>query len=194
MFHYLQWATTLHHHIQELCSTLLIQDILHTVVHLLQMLLTILLILDHTLVQITQLMRAAHNLEMLVPLSVLNHMSSNSSMDGSKFVLVVKDLIQKDPIMNCSPPPSDFCIQHTEPLKFINPYTGIESSKIGNAYYHINIVCIHRKHPHFSPKLVSCPEVINIMQPSHFKLLYDALGYVSALSISFKTSCGHCEL
>ena len=85
----------------------------------------------------------------------------------------------KGPNNELLPPPNDFCIQHTEPLKFINPCTGIESRKIGNAYYHINIVCIRRKHPHFSPKLVSCPEeVINIMQPSHFKLLYDALGYV----------------
>ena len=77
------------------------------------------------------------------------------------------------------PPPNDTCILHTEPLKYVNPRTGIESSKIGNAYYHINSACIRKKHPHFSPSLVSYSEEdINLMQPSHFKLLYDALGYV----------------
>ena len=77
------------------------------------------------------------------------------------------------------PPPSDICILHTEPLKYTNPRTGIESSKIGNAYYHINSACIRKKHPNFSSRLVSCSEEdVKLMQPSHFKLLYDALGYV----------------
>ena len=77
------------------------------------------------------------------------------------------------------PPPNDICILHTEPLKYINPRTGLESSKIGNAYYHINSACIRKKHPDFSSSLVSCSkDDVNLMQPSHFKLLYDSLGYV----------------
>ena len=77
------------------------------------------------------------------------------------------------------PPPNDICILHTEPLKYTNPRTGLESSKIGNAYYHVNSVCICKKHPKFSPSLVSCStEDAKLMQPSHFKLLYDALGFV----------------
>ena len=84
------------------------------------------------------------------------------------------------------PPPNDICIQHTEPLKYINPRTGIKSSKIGNAYYHVSSACIRKKHPYFSPSLISCSEEdTNLMQPSHFKLLHDALGYVMHRVIPF---------
>ena len=86
-YHHPQWAITLYHHTLELCSTLLIQDILCMVVHPLLMLPIILLMLNHTHILITHLRRAAHGHQ------TLNHLSSNFSMDGSKFVQVEKDLI-----------------------------------------------------------------------------------------------------
>ena len=89
VYHHPQWAITPHHHTLELCSSLLIQDILRMVVHplLMLMLLTILLMLNHTHILITHLRRVAHGHQ------TRNHLSSNFSMDGSKFVQVVKDLI-----------------------------------------------------------------------------------------------------
>ena len=46
-------------------------------------------------------------------------------------------------------PPYDICIYYKETQAFINPQTGLESSKLGNAYYHVNLTCIQRKHPNF---------------------------------------------
>ena len=89
----------------------------------------------------------------------------------------------KGPNNELLPPPNNICIQHSEPLTFTNPRTGLEASKVGNAYYHINSACIHKKHPNFTASLVSCPEeVLKLMQPSHFKLLHDTLHFVMPCS------------
>ena len=77
------------------------------------------------------------------------------------------------------PPPQDICIVHTEPLAFTNPRTGLETSKIGNAHYHVNKACICKKHPNFAGHLVACTkEVLDLLLPCHFKLLFEALGFV----------------
>ena len=76
------------------------------------------------------------------------------------------------------PPPHDICIVHSEPLTFINPRTGLEASKVGNAHYHVNYACIRKKHPNFTARCVSCPEgVMELMQPCHLKLLSETLGF-----------------
>lgn len=53
-------------------------------------------------------------------------------------------------------PPLDICICHKEPLSFINPNSGLECSKLGNAYYHVKMECIRKKHPTFSPMQIDC--------------------------------------
>ena len=54
-------------------------------------------------------------------------------------------------------PPHDICLGHKESLSFINPRTGKECSKLGNAYYHINLDCIRKKHPSFTAAQVEYP-------------------------------------
>ena len=54
-------------------------------------------------------------------------------------------------------PPFDICLGHKEPLYFTNPKNGQECSKIGNAYYHINLECIKKKHPSFTAAQIECP-------------------------------------
>ena len=41
-------------------------------------------------------------------------------------------------------PPHDICLGHKESLSFINPHTGKECFKLGNAYHHINLDCIRK--------------------------------------------------
>lgn len=75
-------------------------------------------------------------------------------------------------------PPYDICISHKETQVFINPHTGLESSKLGNAYYHVNLTCIRKKHPKFSSDQLECPEdVWELLGEVHFVLLKEALGY-----------------
>ena len=75
-------------------------------------------------------------------------------------------------------PPYDMCICHKETQAFINPQTGLESSKLGNAYYHVNLTCIQKKHPNFSPDHLVCPEdVRELLNEAHALLLREALGY-----------------
>ena len=74
------------------------------------------------------------------------------------------------------PPPHDICIGHKEPLPFVNPHTGLECSKIGNAYYHVNLQCIRKKHPTFSAtELVCLPDVQKLLTEVHFHYLKEAL-------------------
>jgi len=51
-------------------------------------------------------------------------------------------------------PPHGIHLGHKESLSFANPNSGAECSKMGNAYYHINLECIRRKHPNFTATLV----------------------------------------
>ena len=64
----------------------------------------------------------------------------------------------KDAKNGLLPPPHDICIGHCEHLTFLNPRTGLESSKMGNAYYHINLSCIKKKHPDFTPSQLICED------------------------------------
>ena len=75
-------------------------------------------------------------------------------------------------------PPYDICLGHKESLSFINPKSGTECSKIGNAYYHINLECIQRKHPSFTAALVECPpDVQEKLTDIHCDFLLQAIGY-----------------
>ena len=83
----------------------------------------------------------------------------------------------KDAKNGLLPPPHDICIGHCEPLTFLNPRTGLESSKMGNAYYHVNLSCIKKKHPDFIPSQLICEDDIKrVLQPPHFQFLWDTLG------------------
>ena len=68
---------------------------------------------------------------------------------------------------------------HKELLYFINPKNGQECSKIGNAYYHINLECIKKKHPSFTAAQTECPsDMYATLSEAHHKLLREAIGYV----------------
>ena len=76
------------------------------------------------------------------------------------------------------PPPHDICIGHCEPLSFINPHTGLESSKMGNAYYHVSLMCIRKKHPDFTPSQLVCSDEVKVMLMAvHFQFLWDNLRF-----------------
>ena len=66
----------------------------------------------------------------------------------------------------------------TEPLTFLNPRTGLESSKMGNAYYHVNLSCIKRSTLTSSLLRLSVRmhDVKRVLQPPHFQFLWDTLG------------------
>lgn len=84
----------------------------------------------------------------------------------------------KDSQNGLLPPPYDICVGHWEPLAFVNPRTGVQSSKMGNAYYHVSLSCIRKKHPEFTPSQVICDEdVRRVLNPVHFKFLWDTLGF-----------------
>ena len=75
--------------------------------------------------------------------------------------------------------PNNICIAHKEPRHFVNPQTGSSNSKNSNAYYHINRSCILKNHPRFTKDDIQCTEEIEaLLQPSHIKLLEEALGYL----------------
>ena len=75
-------------------------------------------------------------------------------------------------------PPHDICLGHKESLSYINPHSGTECFKMGNAYYHINLECIRRKHPNFTATQVECPpDVQEILTDVHYNFLQRAIGY-----------------
>ena len=75
-------------------------------------------------------------------------------------------------------PPFDICLGHKELLYFTNPKNGQECSKIGNAYYHINLECIKNKHPSFTAAQIECPpDMYATLSEAHHKLLREAIGY-----------------
>ena len=83
----------------------------------------------------------------------------------------------KDANNGLLPPPHDICIGHSEPITFINPNTGLECIKIGNAYYHVSLTCIRKKHPNFTPSQVVMNEVKELLEAVHFQYLWDYLGF-----------------
>ena len=183
MYRHLPWAIG-HHRI--LCSTPLIQDILHITVHHWLTSLTTPHTLDLTIFQSVHLVTAPtlhSHLAMRLLVSIVDYLLSSSFNGRIKVCAGCKGPHLKGPNNELLPPPNNICIQHSEPLTFTNPRTGLEASKVGNAYYHINSACIHKKHPNFTASLVSCPEeVLKLMQPSHFKLLHDTLHFVMPCS------------
>ena len=75
------------------------------------------------------------------------------------------------------PPPHDICLGDREPLSFVNPHNGLECSKLGNAYYHINLNCIRRKHPNFTSDQIVCPP--DVQGRVHYSFLWEAIGYLA---------------
>ena len=74
-------------------------------------------------------------------------------------------------------PPFDICLGHKEPLYFTNPKNRQECSKIENAYYHINLECIKKKHPSFTAAQIECPpDVYATLSEARHKLLREAIG------------------
>ena len=68
-------------------------------------------------------------------------------------------------------PPYDICIQHREWRSF-TPSGGTPQSKFSNVYYHVNLLCIKKKWPTFSPHdLVVHLEVREKLGPQHASLL-----------------------
>ena len=79
----------------------------------------------------------------------------------------------------CKPPvpPYDLCIQHREWRSFTSPGGGPQS-KFSPSYYHVNLQCIRRNWPLFSPRhLIISPEMSSKLTPVHKEFLA-SFGYV----------------
>ena len=77
-------------------------------------------------------------------------------------------------------PPFDICLGHKETLSYTNPKNRQECSKLGNAYYHINLECIKKKHPSFTAAQIKCPsDMRTSLSEAHHKFLREAIGYVA---------------
>ena len=71
-------------------------------------------------------------------------------------------------------PPHDICLGHKESISFINSHAGLECSKLGNVYYHINLDCIHKKHPSFTVFQVKRPpEVQELLTMTFYEKQWD---------------------
>ena len=47
-----------------------------------------------------------------------------------------------------------------------------------NAYYHVSVQCVTKKHPQFHSTMVTCPEEVRSkLQAAHFELLKLSIGY-----------------
>ncbi len=74
-------------------------------------------------------------------------------------------------------PPYDLCVQHREWRLFTSP-SGGPQSKFSPAYYHVNVLCITRNWPLFSPmNLTISPEMLSKLMPVHKDFLA-SFGYV----------------
>ena len=79
----------------------------------------------------------------------------------------------------CKPlvPPYDLCVQHREWRSFTSPGGGPQS-KFLPSYYHVNLQCIRRNWPLFSPRhLIISPEMSSKLTPVHKEFLA-SFGYV----------------
>ena len=76
-------------------------------------------------------------------------------------------------------PPYNMAIQHMEPRKFNSPITGIPMSKVGNAYYHVYLLCLCTNWPSLLGHDVIVPtELVPKLLSEHKMLLYQNLGTV----------------
>ena len=64
-------------------------------------------------------------------------------------------------------------IQHMEPHIFNCTITGMPSSKVRNAYYHVYLLCLHTNWPTFSGRDVTVPTELVPMLLSEHKILLD---------------------
>ena len=76
-------------------------------------------------------------------------------------------------------PPYNMAIQHMEPRKFNSPVTGVPTSKVENAYYHVYLPCLHTNWPSLLGHDVIVPtELVPKLLSEHKMLLYQNLGIV----------------
>ena len=76
-------------------------------------------------------------------------------------------------------PPYNMAIQHMELRTFNSPITGMPTSKVGNAYYHVYLPCLHTNWPALSGRDVTVPtEFVPMLLSEHKILLYQNLGIV----------------
>ena len=88
-----------------------------------------------------------------------------------------KGVHMKDALGQVLPSPNNLCIVHKEHRSFINPKTGLECSKLGNSYYHINIACLLKKHPKFTSSQLVCADDLNL-DVAQKTLLQSTLGFM----------------
>ena len=85
--------------------------------------------------------------------------------------------LMKDANGQLLPSPNNVCIGHKEPLSFVNPKTGLNCTKEGNCYYHLNRACIVKKHSDFSSPQIVYPSDV-VLDSTQKMLLKDTLGFV----------------
>jgi len=74
-------------------------------------------------------------------------------------------------------PPYNLAVQHNEPRTYHSPITGMPTSKIGNAYYHVYLPCLQSKWPMVSGSNINIPfELRAVLQSEHKVLLFRNLG------------------
>jgi len=74
-------------------------------------------------------------------------------------------------------PPYNLAVQHNEPRTYHSPITGMPTSKIGNAYYHVYLPCLQSKWPTVSGSNINIPfELRAVLQSEHKVLLFHNLG------------------
>ena len=85
----------------------------------------------------------------------------------------------RNPNGDYADPPYNMAIQHMEPRTFNSPITGMPTSKVGNAYYHVYLPCLHTNWPALSGRDVTVPtEFVPMLLSEHKILLYQNLGIV----------------
>ena len=66
-----------------------------------------------------------------------------------------------------------------EPRAYNNPLTGMPTSRIGNAYYHVYLPCLHSKWPTLSASDIIIPfDIHAVLKCEHKTLLSRNLGIV----------------
>ena len=74
-------------------------------------------------------------------------------------------------------PPYNMAIQHVEPRMYNSPITGMPTSKVGNAYYHVYLPCLQSNWPTVSAIDITIPlELQTTLQYEHKVLLLHNLG------------------
>ena len=77
----------------------------------------------------------------------------------------------------CADPPYNMAIQHVEPRMYNSPITGMPTSKVGNAYYHVYLPCLQSNWPTVSASDITIPLELQItLSDGHKVLLSHNLG------------------